>query len=97
MTLTNGSLCHFSGEDYEATEYRLVYPPNVTSLPVPIRIIDDFVPEPPEFFRLNLFQVVESPTVALAGTTADVQIIDEDGKKVCPYMYIDMLYLKNLL
>lgn len=68
--------------DYDAMEVTLVYPPDVTSLPIPITIIDDLVPEPEEFFRLRLFQVIESPTIALARSTAEIVINDEDGMSV---------------
>ena len=68
------------GEDFEATEIRLVFPPDVFALPVPLRIINDAVPEPPEMFQLNLFQVVESPTVFLDTNRAEITINDEDGE-----------------
>ena len=69
-----------SGEDFEATEIRLVFAPDVFALPVPLRIINDAVPEPPEMFQLNLFQVVESPTVFLDTNRAEITINDEDGE-----------------
>ena len=56
-----------------------MFPPGVARLAVPIRVIDNNIPEPPEVFRLSLFQVIESPTVELAGARADVTITDEDG------------------
>lgn len=69
----------FSAEDYEASEQRLVFQPGTTRIAVPIRIFNDQIPEPREQFRLSLFQVIESPTVELAGDRADVFIEDEDG------------------
>ena len=57
----------------------LVFPPDIFALPVPISIINDTVPEPPETFILNLFQVVESPTVFLDVKRAEVTINDDDG------------------
>ena len=69
----------FPGEDYEASEQRLVFQPGVKSLSVPIRIFNDFIPEPPEIFALNLFKIEESPTVSLDGNSADVLITDDDG------------------
>lgn len=77
-----------TGEDFEAAEIRLVFPPDVFSLPVPIRILNDFVPEPPEMFQLNLFQVVESPTVFLDGNRAEVTINDEDGQFPTSYLHV---------
>jgi hypothetical protein len=56
-----------------------VFAPDVTSLPVPIRILDDFLPEPLETFQLDLFTVVESPTLEIRGNKADVMITDNDG------------------
>ena len=81
-SISHDTLYHHSyilGEDYEASGLRLVFAPDVTSLPVPIRILDDFLPEPLETFQLDLFTVVESPTLEIRGNKADVMITDNDG------------------
>ena len=57
----------------------LVFPPSVSRVSVPVTILDDEIPEPEEQFRLNLFTVVESPTLEIEGRVADVIITDEDG------------------
>ena len=65
--------------DYVATELSLVFQPDVNRLPVPIRILNDSIPETPETFGLNLFQVAESPNLELSGNRADVTVTDDDG------------------
>jgi hypothetical protein len=78
MFVDHTSLSAKFREDYEASGLRLVFAPDVTSLPVPIRILDDFLPEPLETFQLDLFTVVESPTLEIRGNKADVMITDND-------------------
>ena len=69
-----------AGKDFTAAEVTLVFPPDVFALSIPVTILDDAVPEPPEMFQLNLFQVLESPTVFLDRNRADITINDEDGR-----------------
>ncbi|MDC1135686.1 Calx-beta domain-containing protein [Alphaproteobacteria bacterium] len=65
-----------SGTDYVATSGTLTFNPNITSLPIPISIIQDAVDEPNETIIVNLSSAVNASIADGSGT---LTINDDDG------------------
>lgn len=75
-TTVDGSA--FAGADYEATSGTLVFPPNVTTMPVTVRVLPGGTAEPDQSFGLAL----SAPVNARLATTRAIATIQHRGQAV---------------
>ncbi len=70
---------HTDGSDYTAVTRTLTFTSTITSIPVPVRIMDDMVYEDLEIFVATLSEVSLDRITVTPGA-AIVNIADEDGE-----------------
>ena len=70
---------HTDGSDYTAVTRTLTFTSTITSIPVPVRILDDMVYEDLEIFLATLNEA-SLERITVAPGAAIVNIADEDGE-----------------
>lgn len=67
--------------DYRAIgELTITFQPDVMSIPLPITLLDDDIPEPSKEFRLVISRLLNSPNLAFDIDNTIVNIVDTDSK-----------------
>ena len=66
--------------DYENTTADVRFGPSSRNQCVPIPLINDIVPEAPEYFTVMLGMVTPLPGIVLTPDTATIVISDDDGR-----------------
>ena len=78
ITILTSQLPPTAPSDYTTTELTLTFNSSITTVTIPISIIDDDILETNETFLLRLSS--EDPTLGVAPSDAMITIIDDDSK-----------------
>ncbi|WP_188315946.1 Calx-beta domain-containing protein [Chitinophaga agrisoli] len=75
-----------NGKDYETLPANVVIPAGSSSVTIPVKIIDDLLPEGPEFIDLGITKVTGSLPFTIGNSNDRIGIADDDTVKTMAWM-----------
>ena len=92
-------LPHIDGSDYSGLTATYTFDSIISTIDVPVPIIDDSIFELTELFSASLaFPGAPIPRVSLAPDFAEVTILDDDGQHYIKYcMHLSLLWVYHII